>query len=79
MPFTPYRSSFDPETLQVLQKAFDMAWAEAVALPGVKIDEQTTRELIAKRIVAAAQENGERAPARLKRHALQALRPNCFL
>ena len=78
MPFTPYLSTFDPETLQVLQKAFDMAWAEAVAEPN--IDEQKARDVIAKRIVAAAREDGERNPARLKRHALQALRPSsCFL
>jgi hypothetical protein len=31
MPFTPYQSSFDPDTLRALRQAFDMALAEVLA------------------------------------------------
>ena len=71
MPFTPYKSSFDPETLQVLQEAFDMAMADVLASQAGSIDEQQARDVIAKRIVTAAQEIGERDPERLKAYALE--------
>jgi hypothetical protein len=75
MPFTPYKSSFDPETLQVLQEAFDMAMADVLASQAGSIDEQQARDVIAKRIVNAAQERGERDPNRLKVYALQGFAP----
>lgn len=78
MPLTPYRSSFDPETLDILQQAFDLAWEEAGAL-NLQIDEKSARDLIAKSIVDAARDRGENNPFRLKCCALSALRPNCFL
>jgi hypothetical protein len=71
MPFTPYRSTFGPETLSALQEAFDMAFTEVLAAPDPDMDEQVTRDLIAQRIVEAAQEHGERDPVRLKDYALQ--------
>jgi hypothetical protein len=72
MPFTPYRSKFDADTLRVLHDAFDMACLELLDLPEVHIDEQMARDLIARRIVAAAHEHGERDPDRLVRYALEA-------
>jgi hypothetical protein len=75
MPFTQYQSIFDPETLQILQEAFDMAWSEVATLPSVAIDVQSARDVIAKRIVTAAQENGELNPSRLKTYALAGFNP----
>lgn len=73
MPFTQYKSSFDPETLQVLQSAFDMAWSEVAASPSVDIDEQSARNMIARRIVDAWRDQGERDPERLKRYAVEGI------
>ena len=75
MPFTPYKSSFDPETLQVLQEAFDMAMADVLALQAGSIDEQQARDVVAKRIVQAALENSERDPEQLKACALEGFNP----
>jgi hypothetical protein len=72
--FTDHRLSFNPETLLALQEAFDMAWAEAAILPIVSTDAQGARDLIARRIVAAAQKNGEIDPARLRDYALLAFK-----
>ena len=72
MPFTPYESEFDADTLRVLHDAFDMACLEILDLPEVHIDEQMARDLIARRIVAAAHEHRERDPDRLVRYALEA-------
>jgi hypothetical protein len=68
--FTDHRLSFNPETLLTLQEAFDMAWAEVATLPIIGADEQCARDLIAKRIIAAARDNGERDPERLKAYAV---------
>jgi len=73
MPFTPYQSSFDLDTLQILQNAFDQAWAEVAASPGVSGDEQAARNRIANRIVTAWRDQGERDPEQLKRHAVEGL------
>jgi hypothetical protein len=68
MPFTADKS-LDPETLKIAQEAFDLAWGEITAdLDGAATP--ATRDVLAKRIIAAAQESGERDPARLKAHAL---------
>jgi hypothetical protein len=75
MPFRSYKSSFDPETLQALQDAFNMALAEVLASPEGSVDEQQARDVIAKRIVAAAQESGEHDPERLKAYALVGFNP----
>ena len=71
MPFTPYKSSLNPDTLGTAQAAFDMAWAETNLQD--KLDEQTARNLIARRIMDAV-ESGERDPVRLKGYALQVFR-----
>jgi hypothetical protein len=70
--FAHSKAEFDPDALRVLQEAFDMAWAEVATLPIVGTDGQGARDLLAKRIVAAAREDGERDPERLKAYALQA-------
>jgi hypothetical protein len=72
MPFAPYKSDFDADTLRVLHEAFDMACLAILDLPEVHMDEQMARDLIAMRIVAAARDKGERDPEQLKRYALQA-------
>ena len=79
MPLTPYRSVFDPETLVVLQKAFDLAWEEAATLKKLSPDEKSARDLMAKAIVDAARDRGENNPFRLKCYALNALKPNGFV
>jgi hypothetical protein len=71
MPFTPYKSSLGPDELSTAQAAFDMAWSDA-SLP-VKLDEQTARNLIARRIMDAV-EIGECDLVWLKGYALQVFR-----
>jgi hypothetical protein len=71
MPLSKYGTSFKPETLAILQAAFDAAWEKARALPDRGPDEQSVRDLIATRIVDAAIE-GERDPDALIQRALQA-------
>lgn len=73
MPFTQYKASFDPDTLQVLQTAFEMAWSEVAASPGVAVDQQAARNLIARRIVDAWRDHGERDPERLKKYAVEGI------
>jgi ATPase subunit of ABC transporter with duplicated ATPase domains len=68
MPFTLYKSSFDPETLRALQEAFDKAWSETVA---VSHDEKSARNMLARRIIDAWRDKGERDPERLKAYALE--------
>ena len=75
MPFTPYKSSFDPKTLRALQAAFDKAWSEVVRAPGVTVDEQSARNLIVRRIIDAWRDNGECNPDRLKTYALEGFDP----
>lgn len=72
MPFTPYTSDFDADTLRVLRAAYDQACLELLDLPEVHCDEQMARDLIAQRIVAAAHEHDERDVDRLVRYALEA-------
>jgi hypothetical protein len=72
MPFTPYKSNIDPDALSTAQAAFDMAWSDA-SLPA-NVDEQTARNLIARRIMDAV-ESGENDPDRLKSYALQVFEP----
>jgi hypothetical protein len=58
-------AAFDPDMISVMLAALDEA-ASAVSA------DETTRSLIARRILAAATQ-GERDPARLRRHALRSL------
>jgi hypothetical protein len=69
MPFKPYRSSLDPETLQAAYEAFDLGWA-AISKAQDGYDMQLARDLLAKLIVEAALQ-GERDPGRLKAYALE--------
>lgn len=69
MPFTSYNSSLDPEAMAAAQTAFDMTWAE-INLPH-DLDEQTARDMIARRIMDHAVDTGERDPERLKAYALE--------
>ena len=71
MPFSSYRDSFSPETLAVLEAAFNAAW-EAVVTSGMACDQQATRTALADAIVYFASE-GETDPKRLKELALAAL------
>ena len=71
MPFSNYRDSFSPETLAVLEAAFNAAW-DAVVASGVDCDQQATRTALAEAIVYFASE-GETDPKRLKELALAAL------
>ena len=71
MPFSGYRESFSPETLAVLEAAFNAAW-DAVVASGVDCDQQATRTALADAIVYFASE-GETDPKRLKELALAAL------
>ena len=71
MPFSNYRDSFSPETLAVLEAAFNAAW-DVVVTSGVDCDQQATRTALADAIVYFASE-GEIDPKRLKELALAAL------
>lgn len=72
--FTSYASNFDPETLQTLQEAFDAAWSEVAASPGVMVDQVAARKMIANRIIDAWRDQGERNPELLKDYAIQGFR-----
>lgn len=69
--FKSHTVTFDPETLQALQEAFDQALAEACNSRDGRVDEQSVRDMLALRIVTAARDHGERDPDRLKAYALQ--------
>lgn len=71
MPFGPFQSNFDAETLGIFEEAFDLAWSEVAATSGVMADQQTARNLIARRIVVAWRDHGERDPQRLKSYAIR--------
>jgi hypothetical protein len=62
------RPSLGPDALSTAQAAIDMAWSDA-SLPD-KLDEQTARNLIARRIMDAVESN-ERDLVWLKGYALQ--------
>lgn len=72
MPISQYKSVFDPETLQALQEAFDMAWQDIAGHHLVLTDPDSARELLALRIVGAAKQDGEVDPETLRRQALRA-------
>ena len=69
MPFTEYKSSLDPETLEAAQAAFDLAWTEITSVQQI-YDTLTARTLLARLIIEAALKNGERDPERLKAYAV---------
>jgi hypothetical protein len=66
-------TSYDPETLDMLIRVFDEAWATTQAkLANRQFDANAVRSALAKAIIAAA-DKGERDPARLKLIALRAV------
>jgi hypothetical protein len=71
MPFSEYRDNFDPETLLVLEAAFNGAW-EILKSSGGEFDHETTRKALAELIMSFAAD-GETDPKRLKAMALKAL------
>src|SRR5262245_17804019 len=71
--------AFDAETTRVLGSAFDAAWEKAEAtniLPADKRQNASMRELLAKIVIAKA-EQGEKDPKRLIETALLRLRLIC--
>jgi hypothetical protein len=71
MPFSNYRDNFEPETLLVLEAAFNEAW-EVLRTSGGEFDQELTRKALAELIMSFAAE-GETDPKRLKVMALKAL------
>jgi hypothetical protein len=68
----PASTSYDPQTLDVLTRAFDDAWVDVQGMLGQRLlDPIALRSLLAKRILAAA-DAGERDPRRLKLLAMGA-------
>jgi hypothetical protein len=66
-------TSYDPETLRVLLRAYDEAWTDIQGMLGpTPLDAAALRSSLAKRITAAA-DKGERDPRRLKLLALCAI------
>jgi hypothetical protein len=66
-------TSYDPETLDMLIRVFDEAWAATQAkLVNRPFDANALRSALATAIIAAA-DKGERDPARLKLIAVQAV------
>jgi hypothetical protein len=64
-------TSFDPETLQILTRAFDEAWPSLAGRCHGYFNMQLKRDALASIIVKLAN-NGERDVERLKTTALQA-------
>jgi hypothetical protein len=69
--FSQYHDSFDPETLALLETAFNETWM-ALQSNGNIFDQDTTRTAIADLVVKFASQ-GERNPQRLKSLVLAAL------
>ena len=68
MLFSNYRDNFDPETLAILEIAFNEAW-EVLLASGGNFDQKATRDALAELIISFAAE-GETNPKRLKELAL---------
>ena len=64
MTLTYHRGGFDPETLAILEAAFNEAW-EVIEASGGQFDPNATRNAIADLLISFAAE-GERDPKRLK-------------
>jgi hypothetical protein len=69
-----YKASLDPEAMNAALEAYELAWAEIMPPPDAH-DASVARDLLAKRIIEAAMENGERSPERLKAYALEGFTP----
>ena len=70
-PFSNYRDNFDPETLAILEAAFNEAW-EVLTNSGGAFEQEATRNALADLIMSYASE-GETNPKRLKELAWAAL------
>ena len=71
VPFSNYRDNYDPETLAILEAAFNQAWEVLIVSKG-EFDQKATRDALAELIISFAAE-GETNPKRLKELALAAL------
>ena len=71
MSFSNYRDNFEPETLAILEAAFNEAW-NSLQDSGGKFDQEKTKNALADLIMSFAAE-GETGPKRLKAKALAAL------
>jgi hypothetical protein len=71
VPFRSYRDNYSPETLTILESAFNEAWDTLVASGG-DFNQDETRRHLAELIISFAAE-GESDPKRLKQLALAAL------
>ena len=60
MPFSNYQDNFDPETLAILEAAFNEAW-EVLVTSGGTFDQEVTRNALADLIMTFAAE-GETNP-----------------
>jgi hypothetical protein len=66
-------TSYDPETVGLLMRVFNEAWADILAIiVAPPLDPNAMSSALAKRLLAAANE-GERDPARLKLIAMGAI------
>lgn len=74
MPFSQFSESFDPDTLDLLTRAFNAAWNEAQR-SGTALEADDARQLLAARIFQAFSE-GERDLAALTAAALHGLPVN---
>jgi hypothetical protein len=68
VPFSNYRDNLDPETLAILEIAFNEAW-EVLLASGGNFDQKATKDALAEVIISFAAE-GETDPKRLKALAL---------
>jgi hypothetical protein len=68
LPFVRPETAFDPDAVAIMSSAFDAALASL----NDQNKSPTVREIIAKRIIAAAMK-GERDPERLRQEAINAI------
>ena len=68
LPFVRPETTFDPDAVAIMSSAFDAALASL----NDQNQSSTVREIIAKRIIAAAMK-GERDPERLRQEAINAI------
>ncbi len=74
MPFREYQSTLDPNALVVLTEAFDAAWSDLQASSGYGMAEEVAaRDMLARRLIAAAIKLGAEDAEKLKSMALEGL------
>jgi hypothetical protein len=72
MPFSNYRDNFEPETLAVLEVAFNAVW-EVVQASGGEFDQKTTRSALAD-LIKRRHAYPEWVPVRQERAGVDAIR-----